>query len=221
MKDLPGSLDSNLARSMIAANYQKELSVSCVVANIDRGISNGNVSHFSLTPDIKKLSTNYFQAQDLLEKTTKRNLQLDGLYNSDSLCFVLSQTDKDFNTGDYIKQTPDLAESAAADSRQMETFKDKIAELKRQTKDTTRKRGENKKHAKELSKEIQDVKSRLNTLSNSSGNLSQNRKRGSNDREAGELINILCFVSQKLLTASRLRGQKRNWRADSIKKEGF
>jgi hypothetical protein len=40
---MPGSLDSNLARSTVAARYQKELSVSCIVGNITRGISEANV----------------------------------------------------------------------------------------------------------------------------------------------------------------------------------
>ena len=42
--DLPGNLDSNAARSAIAEKYQKELSVTCVVAAAARGISEKNVS---------------------------------------------------------------------------------------------------------------------------------------------------------------------------------
>jgi hypothetical protein len=49
-----------------------------------------------------------YQAAELLEKFTKRGLQLDGLYNADSLCFVLSQTDRDFNMMQYAHQYPDL-----------------------------------------------------------------------------------------------------------------
>jgi hypothetical protein len=44
---MPGSLDSNLARSKVTANYQKELSVSCV-ENITRGISEKNVRHLNM-----------------------------------------------------------------------------------------------------------------------------------------------------------------------------
>ncbi len=49
-----------------------------------------------------------YQAAELLEKFTKRGLQLDGLYNADSLCFVLSQTDRDFDMVQYARQYPDL-----------------------------------------------------------------------------------------------------------------
>jgi len=45
--DLPGNLDSNAARSAIAERYSKELSVSCVVANVSRGISEKNASLIS------------------------------------------------------------------------------------------------------------------------------------------------------------------------------
>ena len=54
---MPGSLDSNLARSKVAANYQKELSVSCVVENITRGISEKNVRHLTMA---LKHSANFF-----------------------------------------------------------------------------------------------------------------------------------------------------------------
>ncbi len=42
--DLPGNLDSNAARSAIAEKYHKDLSVSCIVADVTRGISEKNVS---------------------------------------------------------------------------------------------------------------------------------------------------------------------------------
>lgn len=42
--DLPGSHDSNAARSAMAAAYLENLSVTCVVGNINRGIDERNVS---------------------------------------------------------------------------------------------------------------------------------------------------------------------------------
>ena len=41
--DLPGNMDSNAARSAIAEKISKDLAVSVVVANINRGISEKNV----------------------------------------------------------------------------------------------------------------------------------------------------------------------------------
>jgi septal ring factor EnvC (AmiA/AmiB activator) len=132
----------------------------------------------------------------LLEKTTKRNLQLDGLYNPDSLCFVLSQTDQAFNVMDYIKQTPVLDESTAADISQIQTFNGKISELKREKDKTKNKDAQNKQRAKNLSKDIADINSQLAKLSNGSDNLSQNRKRVVNDRETGQYtIRLLALPS--------------------------
>lgn len=48
------------------------------------------------------------QAHELLEKFTKRNLQLDGMYNAESLCFVLSKVDQGFDFNQYMKQYPEL-----------------------------------------------------------------------------------------------------------------
>ncbi|PVH76323.1 hypothetical protein DL98DRAFT_641647, partial [Cadophora sp. DSE1049] len=56
--DLPGNLDNNAGRSAIAEHYQKEMSVTCILAQAKRGIDDKN-------------------AHDLLEKVAKRNLQLD------------------------------------------------------------------------------------------------------------------------------------------------
>ena len=41
--DLPGSMDSNAARSSIAEKYMKELKVSCIVGPANRGISEQGV----------------------------------------------------------------------------------------------------------------------------------------------------------------------------------
>jgi hypothetical protein len=41
---MPGNSDSNAARNVVAENYQKELSITCVVAGATRGISEKNVS---------------------------------------------------------------------------------------------------------------------------------------------------------------------------------
>ena len=120
---------------------------------------------------------------------------MDGLYNSDSLCFVLSKTDLEFDVADYIKQSQELAESTAKDSRMVWSLKGDISELKRQIDLTRKQNDKNKKRAKRLSKEIQDVNSRLDAISSSSSNLSQKRKRTFDDREAGELVVTLQSVS--------------------------
>jgi hypothetical protein len=97
---------------------------------------------------------------------------------------------------DYIKQTPVLDESTAADISQIQTFNGKISELKREKDKTKNKDAQNKQRAKNLSKDIADINSQLAKLSNGSDNLSQNRKRVVNDRETGQYtIRLLALPS--------------------------
>lgn len=42
--DLPGSADSNAARGAVAANYQKNLAITCMVFDARRGVDDQNVS---------------------------------------------------------------------------------------------------------------------------------------------------------------------------------
>jgi hypothetical protein len=61
--DLPGNLDSNAARSAIAEEYSKDLSVSCIVAGVTRGISEKNVSALlfcTITIRVKFLMSKHF-----------------------------------------------------------------------------------------------------------------------------------------------------------------
>lgn len=45
--DLPGGVDSNVARGAIAERYQKHLAVTCIVGDIKRGIDDQNASYNS------------------------------------------------------------------------------------------------------------------------------------------------------------------------------
>ena len=46
--DLPGSMDTNSSRSAVAENYEKNLTVTCVVAPTARAASDKPVSHICL-----------------------------------------------------------------------------------------------------------------------------------------------------------------------------
>ncbi|TVY91158.1 Nuclear GTPase SLIP-GC, partial [Lachnellula willkommii] len=140
--DLPGSSDSNSARSAVAAAYYKKLTITCIVANAIRGIDEKN-------------------AHDLLGNITKRNLQLDGLYNQESLCFILSQTDRDFDktskNGGYIEDHPELQEKCFDDAQQVSADKKKALDLERQTKELAASIAKSKKAKRGLLDEIEDI----------------------------------------------------------------
>jgi GTPase SAR1 family protein len=74
--DLPGSGDVNSARELVSENYMQEVSAICIVANINRALTNAVA---------KKL----FGRGDSL----KRRLLMDGLLNEDKTFFVLTMTD--------------------------------------------------------------------------------------------------------------------------------
>lgn len=48
------------------------------------------------------------QAHLILEDVMKTDLKMDGIYSSGSLCFILSQFDRDFDCPDYWSQIPEL-----------------------------------------------------------------------------------------------------------------
>ncbi|KAK0105169.1 hypothetical protein ONS95_004433 [Cadophora gregata] len=163
--DLPGNLDNNAARSAVAEHYQKELSVTCILAEAKRGISEKN-------------------AHDLLEKVTKRNLQLDGLYNAESLCFVLSQTDRDFDIMEYLKGHPVLKAACADDHRKV---LDLVVSLKaRLEEDRVAKANdlENRKRVKQFSIKSKKLKAQLGITDIASPSSGRNWKRSAEDTDS-------------------------------------
>ncbi|KAF4627197.1 hypothetical protein G7Y89_g10955 [Cudoniella acicularis] len=136
--DLPGNSDSNAARSGVADTYIRKLSVTCIVANIIRGIDEKN-------------------AHDLLEKITKLNLQMDGLYNQESLCFILSQTDRDFEKPKYIKDNPELESACSVDIQSIGNDQKKLKNLDTEGKPYKASLSKLKKQVRDLANEIVDI----------------------------------------------------------------
>ncbi|KAE8443183.1 hypothetical protein EG329_002282 [Mollisiaceae sp. DMI_Dod_QoI] len=162
--DLPGNLDNNAARSAIAEKYQKQLAVTCIVADARRGISEKN-------------------AHDLLEKITKRDLQLDGLYNSESLCFILSQTDRDFDILEYTQGYPELTKKYAEDYKSMQSFTSRLGEVEREQRAAAAVDRANKKQARDLGIQMQQLRQSLGMPSRGIP-MPQNRKRGAEDTDS-------------------------------------
>jgi hypothetical protein len=90
--DIPGSMDANAARSSLAESYRNELSVNLILAPSRRAAS-----------DQEALSN--------LNRTYRRNLQLDGQWNSDSIVFVVVRTDESIDVDDHLEKYPSVLES--------------------------------------------------------------------------------------------------------------
>ena len=110
-------------------------------------------------------------------------MQLDGLYNADSLCFVLSQTDREFDYAQYAKQYPDVGKHVSEDQKLAWQYRGDIVELKRERDSAEKAHRKNEKRVKELSNEIKKLNSRLNAFSSTSSTLQLTRKRGANEDE--------------------------------------
>jgi len=102
--DLPGSHDTSAARVAVADNYRKNLTASVVCA-----------------PAVRAGSDRV--AQELLGSVERRNMQLDGLYTSDSLFFVVTKIDDLMDYEAYIRDHENLQE---ANKKDMQTIQDKL-----------------------------------------------------------------------------------------------
>jgi predicted GTPase len=107
--DLPGSHDTSAARVAVADNYRKNLTASVVCANADRAGSD-------------KI------AQDLLTSVERRNMQLDGLYKSDSLFFVVTKIDR-LEYEKYIRDHKNLQQANQQDMKSIVSMKKEIEKL--------------------------------------------------------------------------------------------
>ncbi|TVY80439.1 Nuclear GTPase SLIP-GC [Lachnellula suecica] len=133
--DLPGSMDTNVARGAIAENFQKNLSVTCVVAPTQRAVSDK-------------------PAQDLLGRVTQRTLQLDNHFSSDKLCFIVSKTDSSLNVPRYIKTHPNVEQLLASNFENEARFNERLARAKDYCTERREIQAKNKAILDEVSKEL-------------------------------------------------------------------
>jgi hypothetical protein len=108
--DLPGSHDTRVARVAVTDNYRKNLTASVVCAPAVRAGS-GKV------------------AQELLGSVERRNMQLYGLYTSDSLFFVVTKIDDLMDYKAYIKDHVNLHNATADDMRTIQEYTRSIRDL--------------------------------------------------------------------------------------------
>lgn len=101
--DLPGTGDTNTARSAIAQRYQNRVSLTVVLALANRASHNERVSQCSHDLILRNLLT-ISQAQHLMNSINQTTLQMNGDYSGDHLCFVISKCDLDINVVNYVEK---------------------------------------------------------------------------------------------------------------------
>ncbi|RDL41492.1 uncharacterized protein BP5553_01471 [Venustampulla echinocandica] len=136
--DLPGTMDSNVARGAIAGKYQENLAVTCVIAPTQRAASDK-------------------PAQDLLGKITQRSLQLDGRFSSDTLCFVVSKTDSSISVPRYISTHLNVEELLAPEFALQGKLKETMNKLKENDRVLKVKKRAGETVLKELKKELKQL----------------------------------------------------------------
>lgn len=152
--DLPGSMDTNAARGAIAEEYQKNLSVSCVIAQITRAISDKPVSAFVFWQNL----TNNVQAQDLLGKISQRNLQLDNKFSAEHLCFIVSKTDVSLNMARYINTHKNVQAALAGEFEKEAIIRAALQRSLDNYNETIAAEAEKKESSKLVKKEIKELK---------------------------------------------------------------
>lgn len=100
--DLPGSGDTSVARVAAAENYRKNLTASVVCAPAPRAGDDKAASDL------------------LMSSVQRRNMQLDGIYTSESLFFVITQTDRLSDWRAYVKDHENLQQANQEDLKTIE-----------------------------------------------------------------------------------------------------
>lgn len=108
--DLPGSHDTSVARSQMAAQYMKNLALCCVTSVAKRAATDKG-------------------AQDILSDVQRRTMQLDGLYLKDSIFFIVTQIDASLDTKSYIDDHPEMDKDVLEDLESSEKHKRNIDQL--------------------------------------------------------------------------------------------
>jgi len=170
--DLPGSMDTNAARGAIAEQYQKNLSVNCIVAPTARAASDK-------------------PAQDLLGKVAQRTLQLDNRFSADHLCFIVSKTDSSLTMSRYIRTHPELEEILAGEFAKEKELKDKLD----QANDILEAKQQSQQANKKLAAELQSQMKKLNVQFKKGAGAGSGRARGKKRKlDAGRISRTLPMI---------------------------
>ena len=171
--DLPGSMDTNAARGAIAENYQKNLSVTCVVAPTQRAASDK-------------------PAQELLGKATQMTLQLDNHFSSEHLCFIVSKIDSSLSVDRYIRTHQNVADLLGPVFEKEQEFRSKIEQCNGYYANMKALELKHQKEIAQFNAELRKIAAAFKKENGSKAS-QQKRKRGSQD-EAPSKSMLLNFL---------------------------
>jgi septal ring factor EnvC (AmiA/AmiB activator) len=94
-----------------------------------------------------------------MEELLKRDLQMDGLYDSNHLCFTLSQYDRDYDVPNYLRQNKALFKALQPEEIRCRDFRKDIRERETRLKEIEESIDENAAQMKAIDDEIKDLQS--------------------------------------------------------------
>jgi hypothetical protein len=159
--DLPGSQDTSAARVKIAEDYQKNLTVTCVVS-----------------PSVRAASDK--EAQHLVGRSVRRKMQLDGLYTSESLFYVVTKTDDLVDVNTYIRDHPNIKPNLLEDVNRVFQDEKCIKDFDLDEKETNKILKKTEKLIRKLAGEINKLEAQEQAF-RSTLSPPQSRKHGIND----------------------------------------
>ena len=166
--DIPGNMDTNAARNSLAQNYQKELSVNCILSESKRAASDQT-------------------AQIALNATYQRHLQLDGHWKANRIIFVVVRTDESITVEDHIAKNPEVAKSLGRTFEQERNWTSRKCALENEINEVEASISKKTKVVTSLNKDLRQLWTWLNNDSDFKGiPLGVKRKGGSELLEAGK-----------------------------------
>ncbi|KAF7865405.1 hypothetical protein EAF04_006381 [Stromatinia cepivora] len=160
--DLPGVHDTSAARNAISRRHMKNLDISCV-----------------LSPSVRAATDQ--GANKILNSVQKRGMQFDGLFNANSLFFVISKIDDSLDVDRYINDHPELKSKLTHDLEHLRNRQVRLAEVEHELKELDSKHARGVKNLAKLDAEIGNNKVRADTTMTRQATASQKRKRGVDD----------------------------------------
>ncbi|TGO29755.1 hypothetical protein BPAE_0011g00270 [Botrytis paeoniae] len=152
--DLPGVHDTSAARNAISRKHMKNLNISCILAPSLRAATDEG-------------------ANEILNSVHKRSMQFDGIFNANSLFFVISKIDQSLHVNHYIENHEELKLRLAQDLEHRQNRDKRLKEINIELDGLTSQLAKGMKILKKLDDKLQAM--------NGTEKASQKRKRDVDD----------------------------------------
>ncbi|CAG8948939.1 hypothetical protein HYFRA_00002066 [Hymenoscyphus fraxineus] len=182
--DLPGSMDTNAARGAIAAEYQKNLTINCIVAPIQRAATDK-------------------PAQELLGSVTQRTLQLDNKLSTESVCFIVTKTDSSLKVDRYIRDHPKVQEMLTDEFEKEHRISEDIESINVWCDERKKRQAEDSFLMSQLKKESKQL-AKIHKKPKKAGQ-SKKRKAGDDGSEEQRANRVKFVEIQKSIAATKKR----------------